>query len=376
MSERVASGTAASIWFLCALLPALVLAGPPVTLDQGSSPGHPQQPQVAVDRNGTIHVVYGVGQQIRYRRSSDGGKTFSAAVDLPSAYVISLGMRRGPRIAVGKDTICVTVIGGVQGKGKDGDVLAFRSETQGQTWTGPVLVNDVPDSAREGLHAMAAGPSGELNCVWLDLRQRKTEVMASRSSDGGRTWSPNVLVYRSPDGSVCECCHPSVALDDRGGVHVLWRNSLGGQRDMYASVSSDGGATFGPAAKLGSGTWPLDACPMDGGAIAVAGRQVATIWRRGQDVFLVEGQQPERRLGTGEQPVLALTHHGPWAAWLTKRGESLFLLNPGAEQPIQLATYAADPVIATGPQGRGPVVVAWEVRQGKQRSIQCQVVQE
>lgn len=376
MSERVVSGTAASSWFLCAFLPVLVLAGPPVTLDQGSTPDHPQQPQVAVDRGGTIHVVYGAVQQIRYRRSSDGGKTFSAAVDLPPAHEISLGMRRGPRIAVGKDAICVTVIGGVQGKGKDGDVLAFRSADQGRTWTGPILVNDVPDSAREGLHGMAAGPGGELCCVWLDLRHRKTEVMASRSSDGGRTWSPNVFVYQSPDGSVCECCHPSVALDDRGSVHVLWRNSLGGNRDMYTSVSSDGGATFGPAAKLGTGTWPLDACPMDGGAIAVAGRRVATIWRRGPDVFLVEAQQPERRLGIGEQPVLALTDQGSWAAWLTKRGESLLLLKPGKEQPNQLATDAADPVIAAGPQGLGPVVAVWEVRQGKQRSIQCQVVQE
>lgn len=165
-------------------------------------------------------------------------------------------------------------------------------------------------------------------------------------------------------------------MDDRGGVHVLWRNSLGGKRDMYASVSSDGGVTFGPADKLGSGTWPLDACPMDGGAIAVANRRVETIWRRGSDVFFVEGQQPERRLGTGEQPTLALTDHGPFAAWLTKRGESLLLLKPGAEQPIQLATHAADPVIAAGPQGRGPVVAAWEVRHGKQRSIQCQVVRE
>jgi hypothetical protein len=363
MSDRIGTGQAMSIWFLLTFLPALVLAGPPVTLEEGSTPGHPQQPHVVVDGDGAIHVVYGAGQQVRYRSSRDGGKTFSAAVNLPAAGAISLGMRRGPRIAVGKDAICATVIGGVQGKGKDGDVLAFRSEDQGRTWTGPVLVNDVQDSAREGLHAMAAGPDGELCCVWLDLRHRKTEVMASRSMDDGRTWSPNVLVYRSPDGSVCECCHPSVALDDRGHLHVLWRNSLAGKRDMYTSVSSDGGATFGPAAKLGSGTWPLDACPMDGGAIAVADRSVATVWRRGAEVFLVEGQQPERRLGL-------------FAAWLTKRGESLLLLKPGAKQPIPLAPHAADPVIAAAPQGRGPLVAAWEVRQGKQRSIQCQVVQE
>lgn len=376
MSERTGFGQAVSSWLLIACLPTLVLAGAPVTLDEGSTPNHPQQPQVAVDRDGIIHVVYGVGQQVRYRRSGDGGQTFSAAVNLPPVGELSLGMRRGPRIAVSDEVICVTVIGGAQGKGKDGDVLAFRSEDQGRTWAGPSRVNDVADSAREGLHAMAAGPKGAMSCVWLDLRHRKTEVMASRSSDGGRTWLPNVLVYQSPDGSVCECCHPSVAIDDRGHLHVLWRNSLAGKRDMYAATSTDGGATFGPAARLGSGTWPLDACPMDGGAIAVVGHQVATIWRRGTEVYLLDGKQSERRLGTGEQPVLALTERGPLSAWLTKRGESLLLLKPGAEQPIPLAKHAADPVIAADPRGRGPVVAAWEVRQGKQRSIQCQVVQE
>jgi len=376
MSERYPDGKARWWGLLLVFLPAVLMGGSPVTLDQGSTPDHPQQPQVAVDRGGTIHVIYGAGTQIRYRRSSDRGQTFSAAVDLPPAHEISLGMRRGPRIAVGNDAICVTVIGGVQGKGKDGDVLAFRSVDQGKTWTGPVLVNDAPGSAREGLHAMAVGPHGELCCVWLDLRHRKTEVMASCSQDDGRTWTPNVLVYRSPDGSVCECCHPSVAIDDRGRIHVLWRNSLAGNRDMYVSLSSDGGTTFGPATKLGTGTWLLDACPMDGGAIAVAGNRVATIWRRAQDVFLVEGQQPERRLGTGEQPTLALTEQGPFAAWLTKRGASLLLLTPGAEQPMQLAAQAADPVMVTGPNGHGPVAAVWEARQGQQRSIRCQVVRE
>jgi hypothetical protein len=361
---------------LGAIAPAMGSASEPVELDRGAAPHNPQQPQVAVDAQGSIHVVYGIGDLARYRRSDDGGKSFIKPVDLPSANDMSLGMRRGPRIAVSDKSICVSVIGGKQGKGRDGDLLALRSVDGGKTWTGPVQVNDTADSAREGLHAMSIGSKGEMCCVWLDLRNGNTEVMASVSTDGGGTWGKNALVYKSPDGSVCECCHPSVAIDSRGRIHAQWRNAVGGARDIYVATSIDGGKTFGKASKLGTGSWPLDACPMDGGAIAVvAGGKLASCWRRDKTVFLsLEGELEERRLGVGEQPWITATDAGPFVVWLKKRGDVAYLLTPGSKSPIDLASHAADPVIAAGPNGRGPVVAAWERRDGKTYTVQCQVV--
>ena len=361
---------------LCAIAPATVWAGEPVELDRGIAPHNPQQPQVAVDAQGSIHVVYGIGDLARYRRSDDGGKSFTKPFDLPAAHNMSLGMRRGPRIAVSDKSICVSVIGGKQGKGRDGDLLAMRTVDGGMTWTGPVQVNDAADSAREGLHAMSVGPKGEMCCVWLDLRNGNTEVMASVSTDGGGSWSKNILVYKSPDGSVCECCHPSVAIDSRGRIHAQWRNAVGGARDIYVTSSTDGGKTFGKATKLGAGSWPLDACPMDGGAIAVdAGGKLASAWRRDKTVFLsLEGKREERLLGVGEQPWIAATDAGAFVVWLKKRGDVAYLLTPGSKSPIELASHAVDPVVAAGPNGRGPVVAAWERRDGKNYTVQCQVV--
>src|SRR5262245_52097300 len=188
-------------------------AGQPIELASGTAPRHPQQPQVAVDPAGGIHVVFGIGDQIRYCRSDDGGKSFSQPVDLPLVSNMSLGMRRGPRVAAGEGFVCVTAIGGKQGKGRDGDILAFRSTDGGKTWQGPSLVNDEPAAAREGLHAMSAGPKGELVCVWLDLRAKGSKLYRARSQDGGQVWRKNQLVYESPDGHVCECCHPTVTVD-------------------------------------------------------------------------------------------------------------------------------------------------------------------
>lgn len=357
-------------------VPVQGVAGEPFELERGVVPQNPQQPQVAVDNQGAIHVVYGIGGIVRYRRSDDGGKSFSNAVDLPSAQEMSLGMRRGPRIAVTENSICVTVIGGKQGKGRDGNLLAMRSTDEGKTWTTPVAVNDAVDSAREGLHAMCAGPSGELCCIWLDLRRSKTEVMASVSKDGGGSWSRNVLVYQSPTGNVCECCHPSVAIDGLGRIHAQWRNSLRGNRDIYQASSTDGGMTFGEASKMGLGSWLLNACPMDGGAIAVGGDNTLTsVWRRDKMVFLtVEGKHQEQLLGEGEQPWVASTESGPFVVWLKKRGGVAYLLMPESPSPIELAKHASDPVIATNPHGRSPVVAAWETRDGQNYSVYCQVV--
>lgn len=358
-------------------LTSLAMAGDTLELARGLAPEKPQQPQAAVDSKGAIHVVFGSGDTISYRRSDDVGKTFSEPIALPLVNAMSLGMRRGPRIAVTDSTICVTAIGGKQGKGRDGDLLSIVSTDGGKTWSEPVMVNDAADAAREGLHAMASGPQNSLCCVWLDLRTKSSEVMASTSKDGGKTWSKNTTVYRSPDGSVCECCHPSVAIDPKGGVVVQWRNSLSGARDLYVASSSDGGKTFGDATKLGKGSWPLDGCPMDGGAIATsADGTFASVWRREKSVFLLmNGQREERHLGEGEQPWVAATVNGPFAVWVKKRGGAALLLRPDRDSALELAPSASDPVIACGPSGRGMVVAVWEKREGKSYTLECQVVE-
>jgi hypothetical protein len=202
--------------------------------------------------------------------------------------------------------------------------------------------------------------------------------MASVSTDGGATWAKNILVYKSPDGSVCECCHPSVAHDSKGTIYVMWRNSLAGARDMYLATSTDGGMTFTPAAKLGAGSWPLKACPMDGGAIvAIAPGKTVSVWRREKSVFLsLEGQNEERLLGPGEQPWIAATADGSFVVWLAKRGDTAYLLTPQSKSPVKLSGNAADPVLATGPAGQRAVVAAWESRDGTNHTIQVQVVKD
>ena len=216
-----------------------------------------------------------------------------------------------------------------------GTCCSFAPRTGGRTWTAPVTVNDVPGSAREGLHALAANPSGVVVVAWLDLREKGTRIYAAVSRDHGATWTPDTLVYASPSGAVCECCHPSAAVSTDGRVAIMFRNSLAGQRDMYLAESKDG-VTFSPARKLGTSSWTLNACPMDGGAVAFNDEGVVSTWRREGDVFLATDRVPERRLGAGRDPVVAQFQNHQDVAWsapdgvvLERGGGVLTKLGPG-----------------------------------------------
>ncbi len=335
-----------------------------------------RQPQLAVDSGGGIHLAFGSDGTVFYTSSGDRGASFSKPVAVASVKALALGMRRGPRIAVSNGDLVITAIGGSLGGGRDGDLFAWRSADHGKSWQGPVQVNDTTASAREGLHALAAAPNGDFFCVWLDLRNQRTQLFGSRSTDGGATWSKNTLIYESPEGSICECCHPSVVYDRNSALHVLWRNSLDGNRDMYWTKSTDGGHTFAKAVRFGKQSWQLDACPMDGGAIAIApGGQPAAVWRRDQAVFLTADQPTsERRIGAGLQPWLAANGQGLYAVWLGARPGDLYFLPPGDNSPTKLASHARDPVIVAAAEATGPLIVAWETDESGRGAIKVQTI--
>lgn len=279
------------------------------------------------------------------------------------------GMRRGPRIATaGKDLVITATFPNPAG---GEDLCAFRSADQGKTWQGPFRVNDVPGCTPEGLHGMSSLSGGRVACVWLDNRNKTTELYYSESANAGRTWSKNRLLYASPDGTICECCHPSISASGDGAL-AMFRNWLGGNRDMYALEVPRSPAGPVKASKLGVGSWPLKACPMDGGAIARVGARQVSIWRREGTVYLAGSGASEVTLGPGFQPWIA-SHEGvAWAVWIERRNGPLFLQGISAQgHPLgirrHLANSADDPMAVVSPKGR--LAVLWNEATGPKAVI-------
>ncbi len=276
------------------------------------------QPQVAVAPSGRVHVVFGKGDAI-YHTSSADGRAFSAPAKVGGLEKLALRMRRGPRVAATDGRLLVTAISHA-----DGDLHAWTSADGGQTWRAGAALNTVPKAAREGLHAVAGDGRGLVAAVWLDLRSGGAELRGRVSHDGGATWGADTGIYASPDGHICECCAPGVALGPHGEIAALWRNWLGGARDLWATVSTDGGAHFAAARKLGSGSWKLTGCPMDGGGVAVAADGgLHSVWRRESSVFAARGPEAETLLATkAAQPLIV--RNGEKLATFWEAGGSLW----------------------------------------------------
>ena len=146
------------------------------------------QPQAAISSDGSIHVTFGKSGTVYCATSRDGGKKFDPPVTVGSLPKLALGMRRGPRIAVGGDAVVISAISHA-----DGNLMAWVSTDKGATWSDAVRVNSVTNAAREGMHAMAANGKGTVHAAWLDLRSGRTELRGATSHDSGRTWGENVL---------------------------------------------------------------------------------------------------------------------------------------------------------------------------------------
>ena len=315
-----------------------------------------RQPQLAAAQ-GLVAMTFGSGSSIYFASSSDQGVTWNAPVKVAESTTLALGRHRGPRVAILKDAIVISAV--VGGKGtKQADTLAsFRSLDRGKTWARAGVINDVAESAREGLHAMAAGPDGSVFAVWLDLRAKGTQLYDAKSTDGGVSWSKNVPVYSSPDGTICQCCHPTLSIDADGRIHAMWRNVIDGSRDLYTASSTDG-VHFATAAKLGEGTWKLNACPMDGGGLAMDGGKAISAWRRDTDIFLAEGTT-ERRIGPGKDVALARSgKHETYLAWTRDGG--IEALTPKSAEPVKIAKEGGFAALIALEDGG--VLAAWETR--------------
>lgn len=134
----------------------------------------------------------------------------------------------------------------------------------------------------------------------------KGKLYLASSDDGGQTWTKSQLVYRSPAGSICECCKPSIFTEANGGITIMFRNNIEGSRDLYFTKSVDGGKSFSAAEKLGSGTWKINGCPMDGGSLLVDKTgELQTIWQRKGELFMANSSLSEEKIGEGKGPEIA-----------------------------------------------------------------------
>jgi hypothetical protein len=299
------------------------------------------QPQIASDGKST-GMVFGSKNTI-YFSALNG-----APVAVAEAPTLSLGNHRGPRLAFTAESIVITAgTGPADQQFAPNTLRSWRSTDYGKTWNpGPDL--STPGSGGMGFQAIASDGKRRIWAAWIGASRGHPTLFFTHSDDEGATWAKQRVLSET----VCECCHPSVAIAADGTVHILFRNSVDGNRDFYLDTSKDG-EVF-QISKLGVGSWAINACPMDGGGLSEWRGQVVTLWRRRNELFLARpGGKAEEPFATGKNAAITLRADGIYAVWQSTEG---IMTKAPEKAPRILSATGSYPVIAPA----GPVIAAWE----------------
>ena len=162
-------------------------------------------------------------------------------------------------------------------------VRVARSTDGGRTFSAARSIHDPAFSGARGWESLATGAAGTVHAVWLDGRdaERKMAEMTAHSGMAHKGQPPQDVYHGilTPDGrrietviasGVCFCCKTAVAVDTRGTVYAAWRHIFpGSMRDIAFARSADGGRHFEPLVRVSEDKWELNGCPEDGPAMAV-----------------------------------------------------------------------------------------------------------
>lgn len=206
--------------------------------------GYSRVPSLATDSTGGIHVVWKDetpgNAEIYYKSSANGGETWGPAKRL----TWNSSRSEDPVIAVdGADTVHVVWSDDVPGTR---EVYYKRSSDRGETWSTMKRLTWL--SSYCGNPTMAADSAASLHVAWDVEAPKNMEIYYKRSPDGGATWSAAEKLVGNPGGSSWS----RLAVDSMNNPHIVWMDSTPGDPEIYYKTSTDGGSTWGANKRL---TW-------------------------------------------------------------------------------------------------------------------------
>jgi hypothetical protein len=244
------------------------------TVNVVTAPSQCLVPDVAVDAQGVLHMVYGLDHHAYYVRSADNGGTFTSRVKLNSTGMVETKMgERGPKLAVGSDGNIHVVWMDEWAPGVKTFVRYSRSLDGGKSFEALQTLSDMPGV--DGVTVTADG-KGNVLAFWHVMVDPKPDVKSAtwlhttRSANNGAVFGPTEkLNITNLSGLACSMCMMRARAGADGCVYLAFRSAEGSIRDFYVLKGRPTENRF-TALRVNEDNWNIDYCPMCGPELTFA----------------------------------------------------------------------------------------------------------
>jgi len=293
-------------------------------------PASASRPQVRVDTQGNIHIVYADRKNrgdLLYIKQKAGTKGFTKPIKVNSTPRCAAGFN----MAVGKNGRVHVLIRPNAKYSRDvlkrqprivdlKFMLYCRLNDEGTQFE-PQRDLSGTTYAFEGVGAVIADGNGTVYVYWHGQtqpgRENTRQIYLAKSQDEGVKFTKPQVVHKNVVGA-CTCCSMQGTMDAAGKIYLGFRNSIdGGNKDSYLLVSSDRGKSF-------TGTmldpWPEAGCPGSTYSLSSGPSGVFIAWNTLKHVYFAKAGEESHKIVA---PTTSKISRSPVVATNAK-GEMLF----------------------------------------------------
>lgn len=211
------------------------------------------------------------------RSSEDGGQSWSAPHRIHSkAEPIAADGDNRPKLAFGPKGEFYATWTTPTSKNYTGDIRFTRSTDGGRNWSPLINVHQDRQRITHRFDSLFVAADGRLYVTWIDKRDGIKAQQQGLSYDGA------ALYYAvSDDGGAhwkgdfkiadhsCECCRISLAPGPDGAPVAFWRHVFAGSERDHAMVTLTPDGKLDPISRATFDHWKIAACPHHGPALAI-----------------------------------------------------------------------------------------------------------
>jgi hypothetical protein len=216
----------------------------------------------------------------------------------------------------------------------------------------------------DGGGSVAADNAGNVFVMWHAPKPGDTNdeagraLFVARSTDEGKTFSPEKLAIEKPTGA-CGCCGMRAFADSRGDVFALYRAAYEmTNRDEMLLISHNHGASFDIAY---SHSWHFGTCPMSSASLSETSDDILAAAETHGRVFFIRLDPKSGKVSPpvspdtqAKHPVVVGNHRGEvLLAWAEGTG-----WNKGGSIAWQVYDRRGEPIL---PKGSADGLATWSL---------------